>query len=51
MTTSERWLSAIEGARDEPEAAKSNRLITVLHYELSEALAKRPQVFLPPYPG
>jgi hypothetical protein len=39
MTTSERWIGAIEDACSEPDPACSNRLITKLHYLLSEALA------------
>lgn len=39
MTTTERWGRAIEEACAEPEFARSNRLITRLHYLLSEALA------------
>jgi hypothetical protein len=39
MTTSAQWLKAIEDACAEPEPAHSNRLITKLHYLLSEALA------------
>ena len=41
MTTSERWISSIEGACAEPDPARSNRLITRLHYLLSEAIADR----------
>jgi hypothetical protein len=41
MTTSAQWLKAIEDACAEPEPAHSNRLITKLHYLLSEALADR----------
>jgi len=39
MTTSEQWIGAIEDACAEPDRARSNRLITRLHYLLSEALA------------
>jgi hypothetical protein len=39
MTTSERWIGVIEEACAEPDPARSNRLITRLHYLLSEALA------------
>jgi len=39
MTTSQRWMSAIHDACAEPDFALSNRLITQLHYFLSEALA------------
>ncbi|MEP7367315.1 MAG: hypothetical protein ABI972_28990 [Acidobacteriota bacterium] len=39
MTTSERWTVVIEDACAEPDPAHSNRLITRLHYLLSEALA------------
>ncbi len=39
MTTSEQWIRAIEDACAEPDRARSNRLITRLHYLLSEALA------------
>src|SRR5450755_704885 len=39
MTTSERWIGAIEDACNEPDSARSNRRITRLHYLLSEALA------------
>jgi hypothetical protein len=39
MTTSERWIGAIQDACAEPDPAASNRLITKLHYQLSEALA------------
>ena len=41
MTTSERWIGAIDNACSEPEPALSNHLITKLHYLLSEALADR----------
>jgi hypothetical protein len=41
MTTSERWIGKIEDACAEPDPALSNRRITELHYELSEALADR----------
>jgi hypothetical protein len=39
MTTSERWIRAIEDACAEPDLARSNKLITRLHYLLSESLA------------
>jgi hypothetical protein len=39
MTTSERWVAAIEEACAEPDLARSNQLITELHFALSEALA------------
>ena len=39
MTTSERWVKAIRQACAEPNPARSNQLITALHYSLSEALA------------
>ena len=39
MTTSERWIKAIEDACAEPDLARSNQLITSVHYLLSEALA------------
>jgi hypothetical protein len=39
MTTSERWVSAIKNACAEPDVARSNHLITMLHYLLSEAMA------------
>jgi hypothetical protein len=39
MTTSEKWITAIKDACDEKNPARSNRLITGLHYSLSEALA------------
>jgi len=39
MTTSKRWIRAIENACAEPDLARSNQLITMLHYLLSEALA------------
>jgi len=39
MNPSERWIGAIENACAEPDPARSNRLITRLHYLLSEALA------------
>jgi hypothetical protein len=39
MNPSERWIGAIEDACAEPDPARSNRLITGLHYLLSEALA------------
>jgi hypothetical protein len=38
MTTSERWIRAIDDACAEPDPARSNRLITKLHFRLSEAL-------------
>jgi hypothetical protein len=41
MTTSEVWIGAIRDACDEPEPARSNRMITRVHYLLSEALADR----------
>jgi hypothetical protein len=41
MTTSERWIGAVEDACAEPGLARSNQLITRLHYLLSEALADR----------
>lgn len=41
MTTSGRWIRAIQDACAEPDLARSNRLITRLHYLLSEALAGR----------
>jgi hypothetical protein len=41
MNPSERWIGAIEDACAEPDPARSNRLITRLHYLLSEALADR----------
>jgi hypothetical protein len=39
MTTSERWFAAIDAACAETDPARSNRSITRLHYQLSEALA------------
>jgi hypothetical protein len=39
MSTSERWISAIKDACAEPDAVRSNRLITKLHYALSNELA------------
>ncbi len=39
MTPSERWIAAIDDACAEPDPARSNRLITRLHYLLSEGLA------------
>jgi hypothetical protein len=39
MTTSSWWIRAIEDACAEPDPARSNQLITRLHYLLSEALA------------
>jgi hypothetical protein len=41
MTTSERWITAIKDACAEPDPTRSNRMITSLHYFLSEALADR----------
>jgi len=41
MTTSETWIAAIDDACDEPDFGRSNELITMLHYRLSEALADR----------
>jgi hypothetical protein len=41
MTTSEHWIRAIRKACDEPEPSRSNRMITRVHYLLSEALADR----------
>jgi hypothetical protein len=41
MTTSERWIRAIKDACAEPDLARSNQLITRLHYLLSQALADR----------
>ncbi len=41
MTTSKWWIKAIEDACAEPNPARSNQLITRLHYLLSEALADR----------
>jgi hypothetical protein len=41
MTTSERWIGAVEDACAEPDLVRSNKLITRLHYLLSEALADR----------
>ena len=38
MKTSDRWIAAIDCACAEPDAARSNELITRLHYQLSEAL-------------
>lgn len=38
--SSQRWISAIEDACAEPDAVRSNQLITGLHYLLSEALAE-----------
>jgi len=40
MTTSETWITAIGDTCAEKDPARSNRLITELHYSLSEALAK-----------
>lgn len=39
MTTSERWIRAIDDACAEPDPATSNRLITEIHYRLSNELA------------
>src|SRR5215469_3237554 len=39
MTTSERWIEAVEKACAEPDPVRSNQLITRLHYLLSETLA------------
>ena len=39
MITSERWISAIEDACKEPDRARCNQRITMLHYRLSAALA------------
>ena len=39
MTTSQRWVAAIDDACAEPDLARSNQLITRLHYLLSGALA------------
>ena len=39
MTTTGRWMRAIEDACAEPDPARSNEVITQLHYQLSEALA------------
>jgi len=39
VTTSARWIDAIEAACSEPDPAVSNRRITRLHYLLSEELA------------
>jgi hypothetical protein len=41
MTTSEQWIRAIKDASGEPDPARSNHLITRMHYLLSEALATR----------
>ena len=41
MTTFEQWIKAIKDACIEPDPARSNQLITRLHYLLSEALAAR----------
>jgi hypothetical protein len=40
MTTSARWIRAVEDACAEPDPPRSNQLITRLHYLLSEALAE-----------
>lgn len=40
MTTSEQWTQAINDACSEPDPAQCNRRITLLHHELSEALAE-----------
>jgi len=39
MSPAKRWIVEIEEACAEPDPARSNRLITALHYLLSEALA------------
>lgn len=39
MTTSKRWIRAVEEACAEPDPVRSNQLITRQHYLLSEALA------------
>jgi hypothetical protein len=39
LSTAVQWTTAIEDACAEPDPARSNRLITMLHYLLSEALA------------
>ena len=39
MTTCELWIGAIKDACTEPDPARSNQLITRMHYLLSEALA------------
>jgi hypothetical protein len=41
MTTSKRWIKAIEDACAEPDSARSNQSITRLHYLLSEVLTVR----------
>jgi hypothetical protein len=41
MTTSERWIGKIENACAEQDWARSNNLVTRLHYLLSEALADK----------
>ena len=37
----DQWMHAIEDACSEPDMARSNQLITNLHYELSEALSSK----------
>jgi hypothetical protein len=41
MPPSEHWIRQINNACAEPDAKRSNELITTLHYELSEALANK----------
>src|SRR5580704_8517356 len=41
MIIPECWMGAIDDACAEPDPARSNRLITKLHYQLSETLADR----------
>jgi hypothetical protein len=41
MTTSERWIQEIQDACADQDPARSNRLITSLHYRFSEALVKQ----------
>jgi hypothetical protein len=41
MTTSEQWIAEIEDACAEPDRARSNNRITLLHYRLSEELADK----------
>jgi hypothetical protein len=41
MTTSERWIREIDNVCGEPDPARSNQSITMLHYTLSEALADK----------
>jgi len=41
MSSSEHWIKQINNACAEPDAKRSNELITTLHYELSEALASK----------